>query len=161
MGTFHGYPNYGKDKVKTDIPRRAFALTEASGFYLVGTYTAPGDSTEGPRGEPRFIPPVAEQAVSAGAANSPLTVSERFKVTVGLEPVRQTFSRDVKQLEVFNLSKDAEIYVDVTGLDASTSESMPVMPYAYYALGVHILRSTGLSIVSVKDGVDVRIVAHY
>lgn len=153
-------PNYGKKAVKVRFIRADHGFTINNSFYAVLTFVTP-QGVEGPQGNVRFVSALADQAVSAGAANSPLTVSERFKVTVTTTPLRVLFSADAKQIEVFNLSKDSEIYVDVTGLDASVAESMPVMPYGYYALGVHVSKNTGISMVTPGGPNDVRIVVHY
>jgi hypothetical protein len=99
--------------------------------------------------------------VAVGAANSPITASERFKVLVTTTPQKLAFSRDMKQIEIFNMSKSVEIYVDITGLGADIGSSMPVMPLGYYALGAHISASAGVSFVCPSGECDVRVVAHY
>ena len=152
--------NMGKKSIQMTFARSAFGYSEKNSFFLAGTFTPPGGA-ETPLGNTRFVAAVVDQKSSTGAANSPLTVSERFPAKVGTGAVRLSFSMDVKQLEVFNFNKSYTIFVDITGLDATLSDSMPVLPMGYYALGIHVPKDSGISLISEGDDTDVRIVAHY
>lgn len=160
VDTVPNVPNLGKKQVQLTFSRASVGFTESNSFFVVGTFTPPG-GPESSYSASRFIAAIVEQKSSSGAANSPLTVSERFPAKIGVDPVRLTFSMDVKQLEVFNTSKSYPIYVDITGLDATKEDSMPVMPLGYYALGIHIPKGSGISLISEGADTDVRIVAHY
>lgn len=160
VATVGNVPNYGKRSIKYELKRADISFTLSNSFYVAGTFT-PSGGAEGPKGASRFIPSPADQPANAGSVNSPLTVSERFPVAVGNTPVRVTFTADARQIEVFNYDRTYEIFVDVTGLDASATESMVVMPCAYYALGIQVSKDTGISMVSAGGPNDVRIVVHY
>ena len=160
VATLNNVPNYGKRCIRYEMKRDSYGFTIANSFYVAGTYTPKG-GVEGAKGASRFVPAPADQPANAGSVNSPLTVSERFPVAVGNTPVRVTFTADARQIEVFNYDRTYEIFVDVTGLDASATESMVVMPCAYYALGIQVSKDTGISMVSAGGPNDVRIVVHY
>ena len=154
------YPTMGKKNTSYSFKRSTLGLTESSSFYVAISAMLDNAAVETPLGQPRFVTYISEQPVSAGSVHSAITGSQRYQVTVGTSPVRQTFASDLKQLEVFNFSQTAKVFVDLTGLDASASESMPLMPYGYYAIGRQLSKDTGISMVASEENVDVRIVAH-
>ena len=153
------YPTMGKRNTSVTFSRKSIGVADSDSFYVAISPVIGSD--EGYLGDPRFIAYQSDQPTTAGSLHSPITGSQRFQRLVGPAPVRQMFSCDIKQLEIFNFSKDKIIFLDMTGLDADASSSMPIMPYGYYAIGRNLSKDTGVSLVSPEGTSDVRIVAHY
>lgn len=155
------FGTFGKKSTIVSFKRSDIGLDESQSFYVAISARRSDQIAETPLGTPKFLTYMSDQPAQAGALQSPITKSQRYQANVGVSPQRQKFSMDVMQLEVFNFSAVATVFLDVTGLDASTSESMPLMPRAYYVIGRQLSKDTGISMVADQDSADVRIMAHY
>jgi len=170
-GTFNllqdNIPNFGtfgKRATSASFNRAKIGLTEGDTFYLSIT-SVDGSSVESSLGTPRLIPYIADQMADAGALNSPITASENISTHVAnSNATRIKFTHDVTFMEIFNNSnaaKTAVVYVDITGVDATVTKSMPVYPLVYYTIFRNLSKDNGVSIITDGDIADVRIVVHY
>lgn len=154
-------PSYGKGKACYTFRRSSIGVPLSSSFFVsMSAVLVSGEETA--LGLPRYMAYRSTQPVEVGTVNSPLTKSLRMQRSIGPVPERVLFPHDIKQLEVFNYSKDTVLFVDVTGRDASVAESMPIMPYGYYVIGRNLSREAGVSLVAGSaSGSDVRMVVHF
>ena len=152
-------PSLGKRLVNFSFARSSIGYQESNTFYLMlqGLTTSSTVDT----GDVRVVPSCVDQKVDAGAMNSPITASENKSLKVGTEAVKLVLSHDVKFLEVFNNTDEEVLYVEVSGIDATTTRSMPVYPKVYYTVFRNISKDTGISLVSSAGTIDARIVVHY
>jgi hypothetical protein len=152
-------PSLGKRLVSFAFARSSIGYQEANTFYLMLQGVTPLSTVE--TGEVRIVPSCVGQKVDAGAMNSPITASENKSLKVGTEAIQLELSHDVKFLEVFNNTDEEVLYVEVSGIAATTTRSMPVYPKVYYTVFRNISKDTGISMISSAGTIDARIVVHY
>jgi len=151
-------PSLGKKLVSFSFARSSIGYLESNTFYLMLQGVTTTSIVES--GDVRIVPSCVGQKVDAGAMNSPITASENKSLKVGSEAVQLELTHDVKFLEVFNNTDEEVLYVEVSGIDATTTRSMPVYPKVYYTVFRNISKDTGISLISSAGTIDARIVVH-
>jgi hypothetical protein len=149
-----------KTLVEVSFLRSSISKAESDTFFLAIDGVDPYGNVI-PMGSTRMVPANVDQMVDAGAMNSPITASENMSTAVGATPLKLTLTQDVKFLEVFNNSDEESLYVEVSGVPADRTRSMPVRPGVYYTIFRNISKDTGISLISSGGEVDARIVVHY
>jgi len=71
-----------------------------------------------------------------------------------------SFLKEVKLIEIFNMSETSTIYIELCGGDADPATSMPIFPQTYYAFSWNVRPDKGFNIIADPDPADVRIVGH-
>lgn len=149
----------GKKLISYEFTRESIGYTEAETFYLALQGVTPTGTTA--LGDARIVPSCVDQMVDAGAMNSPITASENKTLLVGTTAVKLDLTHDVKFLEVFNNTDEEVLYVEVSGIPATTARSMPVYSKVYYTIFRNISKDTGISLIASAGTIDARIVVHY
>jgi hypothetical protein len=153
--------NLGKTLVQYEFLRGDVGYTEANTFFLALEGLDADGVVISPLGPTRIVPSCVDQMVDAGAMNSPITASENKSRIIENVPTQLELSHDVKFLEVFNNTDDETLYVEVSGIPATTTKSMPVYSKVYYTIFRNISKDTGISLISSSQPIDARIIVHY